>query len=41
MLKNTKNIVIVQDNIIRHKTSVQYTKQDYIITIHYNITRKK
>ena len=36
MLGNTNNIVIVQNNIIRHETSLSHTKQDYRITQQHN-----
>ena len=39
MLGHTYNIVIIQNNIIGHKTSLSHTKQDYIITYQHNKTQ--
>ena len=36
MVNNTNNILIVQNNTIRHKTPLYHTKQDYIIIIQHN-----
>ena len=41
MLGNTNNIVIVQNNIIRHKISLQHTKKRYIITNQQNKTQNE
>ena len=39
MLGHTDNIVIIQNKIIGHKTSLYYTKHGYTITYQHNKTQ--
>ena len=39
MLGQTDNIIIIPNNIIRNKTSLQHRNQGYIITYQYNKIR--
>ena len=39
MLEQTNDIIIVQNNIIKHKTSLEHANQGYTITYQYNKTQ--